>query len=426
MKSRHSVIINAITTGPRHHFFGYYDKCPWSANGKYLLTMETSFMDRFPERDSALIGYIDISSDYKLKILDGTHAWNWQQGAMLQWLPSDSNHCILYNTRVQNNIQSKILDIISKKARILPKAIAAVSHSGKVGLSINFGRLYHTRKAYGYGRTEDPWHDDPHPRDDGIYSIDMVSGINQLIISLDRIARFQPETSRGDVKHWFNHLAFNPDDTRFCFLHRFEIPEIKHFGTRLFTANTDGSDIRCLWTGHVSHFDWFDNQHLLAWAAPQNINKGTSKMVTSAARIAKKNRLLNRGLRMLPFIRKRFIGGNFLLFADKSNRLADHSRVGVGTLTEDGHCSYSPNRHWLVLDTYPDLRNCRKLALYNVSEHERIDIGRFYSPPGIEENIRCDLHPRWNRDGTKICIDSLHEGSRQMYVLDVADITQVF
>jgi hypothetical protein len=51
-----------------------------------------------------------------------------------------------------------------------------------------------------------------------------------------------------------------------------------------------------------------------------------------------------------------------------------------------------------------------------------VDIGRFFAPRELYEEIRCDLHPRWSRDGTQVCIDSAHEGSRQMHVLDVAEI----
>ena len=50
-------------------------------------------------------------------------------------------------------------------------------------------------------------------------------------------------------------------------------------------------------------------------------------------------------------------------------------------------------------------------------------LGKFYlsTPPSID--LRCDLHPRWSRDGKYVCIDSAHENAqRQIYLLDVSRI----
>ena len=50
----------AVTRGPRYHFFGYYDKHPWNASGRYMLGLETTFMDRPPTaEDGAIVGLID-------------------------------------------------------------------------------------------------------------------------------------------------------------------------------------------------------------------------------------------------------------------------------------------------------------------------------------------------------------------------------
>jgi Tol biopolymer transport system component len=75
----------------------------------------------------------------------------------------------------------------------------------------------------------------------------------------------------------------------------------------------------------------------------------------------------------------------------------------------------------VLTDTYPDATQHRTLLLYRWNTGERIDIGRFHAPP-MEWQIRCDLHPRWSRDGRQVCIDSIHEGTRQMYVIDVSDV----
>ena len=82
--------------------------------------------------------------------------------------------------------------------------------------------------------------------------------------------------------------------------------------------------------------------------------------------------------------------------------------------------TYSPNGRWLLSDTYPDARSDeRYLFIYDVENDRRYNIGCFYTPPDLGKHNRCDLHPRWNRDGTRVCIDSVHQGSRQLYILDV-------
>ena len=60
--------------------------------------------------------------------------------------------------------------------------------------------------------------------------------------------------------------------------------------------------------------------------------------------------------------------------------------------------------------------------LYEMASGRRVDIGKFYSPPELRNELRCDLHPRWSRDGLKVSIDSAHTGERQIYVLDVSAI----
>jgi hypothetical protein len=113
-------------------------------------------------------------------------------------------------------------------------------------------------------------------------------------------------------------------------------------------------------------------------------------------------------------------GERYLLYRDG---VADEAEVvGEGVLTEDGHCSFSPDGKWLLTDTYPRTEPYRTLILYELRSGARTDIGRFYSPPEITGEIRCDLHPRWSRDGSQVCFDSAHEGQRQVYVADVSGV----
>ena len=99
----------------------------------------------------------------------------------------------------------------------------------------------------------------------------------------------------------------------------------------------------------------------------------------------------------------------------------DVREFGTGIVPSDGHCSLRPGGGWILNDSCPDEARLQSLHLVRERDLRRIELGRFYAPPEVTGQVRCDLHPRWNRDGTQVCIDSAHEGSRQMYVLEVAE-----
>ena len=98
--------------------------------------------------------------------------------------------------------------------------------------------------------------------------------------------------------------------------------------------------------------------------------------------------------------------------------------VGADVLPQDGHCSYSPDRKWVLNDTYPDKARMQWLMLYRPDTGRRYDLNQFHSPPAFTGPFRCDLHPRWDRTGTKVCIDGSHEPQRQLYVLDVSEVVR--
>ncbi|RJP16033.1 MAG: hypothetical protein C4520_18615 [Candidatus Abyssobacteria bacterium SURF_5] len=41
-----SVSVRAVTSGPKHHFFGYYGISPWNESRTRLLCLETDFQNR--------------------------------------------------------------------------------------------------------------------------------------------------------------------------------------------------------------------------------------------------------------------------------------------------------------------------------------------------------------------------------------------
>ncbi len=390
--------VHTVTPGEGHYFFGYYDKCPWDETGRYMLAMKADFMDRPPRHDDAAeVGIIDLEKGNSFIPLDKTRAWNWQQGCMLQWLAPGK---IIYNTREGDRYAAVILDIKSGRKRTLPASIYALSPDGRSAATVNFSRLHANRPGYGYAGIEDPWKDDRAPADDGIYSMDIEKEQVRLIISLRSVAdSFGWEKEVCDM-HWFNHLEFNTDGSRFAFLHRWgdefrrrSLGVDSRAGrgsgvriTQFFSASPDGTDLRCIADdGMTSHFDWRDEENVLAWA------------------------------------RRKPAGDRYFLFND---RTLEAEVIGEGVLTCDGHCSYSPDRKWILTDTYPSREDGKRtLLLYNPDKEERIDLGRFYGPNPKDHSSRCDLHPRWDRSGKRVCFDSIHEGKRSMYVMDVSSVT---
>jgi len=301
---------------------------------------------------------------------------------MLQWMPTAPDRLIVYNARQARRFVGVVMDVWTGAERVLSRPVYGVSPRGDVAVSLNFSRIARTRPGYGYAGIPDPGREEPTPQEDGLWRIDLDTGRSRLVLSIAQVAAVRPQPSMDGAEHWFNHAQFSPDGSRFAFLHRWRHPGKPGWQTRLFTARPDGSDL-CLLAedGMVSHYDWRDPSHILAWARWHGSDR-------------------------------------YYLFTDHS---CERSALGEDVLTCDGHCSYSPDRRWVLTDTYPDADDRRTLLLYRPADGLRVDIGRFYSPPELSGPVRCDLHPRWSRDGRQVCIDSAHEGTRQMYVLDVAD-----
>ena len=376
--------VKPLTSGSKHHFFGYYDKSPWDLSGKYLLGLEVNFMDRPPtEKDKVRICVIEEETN-KCEIIAETSAWNWQQGCMLQWLP-ESKDKIIYNDRKNKEFISVILDIKTDKKEEIPFPIYTLSHNGKEALTLNFSRLQDTRPGYGYPGIPDPFHNELTPKEDGIYLGNLENSKKELIISLSQLYSLNTRADMKEAKHWVNHLLFNTDDSRFTFLHRWKGKDNLDFLTRMLTSDLEGKIYLLSDEDMVSHFDWKDEKHILAWAHKKNY------------------------------------GEHYYLFQDLSS---EFEILGEKDFSSDGHCSYSPDRKYVLTDTYPDNERMRTLILYRIADNKRIDIGKFFSPRELAEEIRCDLHPRWSRDGKKICIDSTHQGNRQIYVLDVSQIIE--
>jgi len=126
--------VEALTTGPKYHWFGYYDKLQFDPTDRYVLGMEVDFEHRSPTKDDIIkIGMIDRKNNNRWIELGESRAWGWQQGCMLQWIPgSDSK--VIWNDRRGDDFIRIIKDIKTGQERIISRDIYALSLDGKYAI----------------------------------------------------------------------------------------------------------------------------------------------------------------------------------------------------------------------------------------------------------------------------------------------------
>ncbi len=143
--------LRAVTSGPAHHFFGYYEKSPWNASQGLLLAHEAPFNDRPPgPEDGVSVGVVHLAKGNRYESLATSLAWNWQQGSMLQWHPADPEILLLHNDRRLGRFVAVVRDTQGRALNVYDQPIYAASPDGRYAYSVNFARLHTHRPGYGY------------------------------------------------------------------------------------------------------------------------------------------------------------------------------------------------------------------------------------------------------------------------------------
>lgn len=383
------VPVRQITHGPKHHWFGYYDKYQFDPTNRYVLCNEVDFEHRSPTAaDVIKVGMVDLEDNDRWIELGETRAWNWQQGCMLQWIPGSKSK-VLWNDRAGGRFVCHILDVKTGERRTVPHAIYSISPDGKSAVTADFRRIGDVRPGYGYAGLSDPHAHDMAPEESGVFHVDLETGDANLILSLAEISKLgEIPNEQPGIKHYFNHLLFSPDGSRFIVLHRWRYPNGSRL-TRMVTANPDGSDVRIVVpNGYASHFIWRDPDHILVQSKDW---LGSSKW------------------------------GNFL-FEDKQG--ATPTQIGKDILDGGGHLTYLPGNEWILNDTYPKGKERLQTPhLYHIKTNRRIDLGSFHLPKEYTGEWRVDTHPRLSHDGKLVCIDApAGDEGRQLHLLDISGL----
>ncbi|UZQ85767.1 hypothetical protein ODU73_000134 [Thermoclostridium stercorarium] len=358
------------------YFFGYYDKTPWDITDRYMLCLRVKDAhSSVAPKEPADIVVFDTYNNNSYKILTKTNVWNVQQGCMLQWLGPDYSKKIIYNDFRYGKYCSVILNIETMEEKIISMPVYSVSRDGKFALTLDFSRLHRLRKGYGYSILPDYTKDEKCPDKPCIWYVDLTSGKIKPILKYTDFADFETRSEMREAEHKVNHIMLNPSGNRFMVLHRWFCGSKKY--TRLITANIDGSDMYNLNDDDMtSHCYWKNDTEILAYT------------------------------------RKKAVGDGYYLLKDKTH---DYIKLWP-ELNTDGHPSYSPDGSRVITDTYPD--RTRMATLYLIKDSNVRKLARVFVPFKYDNDVRCDLHPRWNNSGNKICFDAAFEGKRGLYVID--------
>ena len=390
--------VRRVTAGPEGHFFGYYDMPSWDQSGRFLLAHRVELDATIPgPDDAAAIGTVDLEDGCRFDPIATTRAWSWQQGSMLHWLSSHGPRTFIHNDVVNEQFVACVRDLGGGSTRTIDRPVAAVGHDERTALSLNFARLC-VRPEVGYPGVADPWEGIDHPADDGIHLVDLHTGSVTLIVSLETIAAVGHDSSMDGAINWVNHLIISPDDSSAVFVHRWWPAGAPRYRTRFMMLDLDDNSIREIWPTRVSH---------MCWRSPTEILFSGCAFDVLDDPFSSEHSDPDMGFRIL-------------------NLVTGMARaVGVQVLPPDGHCTYRPGGRYVLMDTPVAEDGMRELLVFDEQTEKAIGLGRFHAAPRYTGAVRCDLHPRWNHDGTAVCIDSVHEGSRQMYVLEVSKALDV-
>jgi hypothetical protein len=373
-----------ITPAGEQWFFGYYDNQAFSPDDSRHLGHRVPFRDRLQQPgDEAELAVIDLETR-RPTLFAKTRAWNFQQGAMLQWVGERPNTLFHNAATATGDYRGVVHDLRLKRRRELPMALADLSNDGRRGLAINFDRVFDFRPGYGYCQKRDPWFGRRHAAEDGVWLVDVSHARIRQVLTMQAIwAAMAHGLGGADAKICVNHITFNPTADRFVLLARnFPEGEPKRWITTVFVSDLKGHlSAPLVDAGLASHYWWSSDATIVFFMGGTAGNQLYEVNVDTGAQTV----------------------------------------IDAAFFPSDGHCSTSPDGQWLLYDSYPR-QGYRYLYLYDLRQKRGITLGGLLDLPVPVVDIRCDLHPRWNRAGTGISFDGTFEGFRAIYTVDLRGV----
>ena len=362
-----------------HYFFAYYDMRATGEDGRHLCH-RVPFMDRLPvAEDVAEVGYLE---DGKFYHIGETTAWNFQQGAMLQYHPFEKN-TVYYNVCEDGKFQTVTHNFETGEKKYADRATACVSPDGKWGLAVNFGRIYDFRPGYGYAGFKDEYSEVNAPHEDGVFLVDMEKGTSKQILFYDTLAPISGFNKEDKVL--VNHITFNTASDRFVMLVRNFQRHGSNMGwsTSMVVSDIEGNAHTVLPNTYVSHYHWLNAEQIVAHCTVEGDKKGMYLVNTTDGT---------------------WIEYDMPYFHEEGNT--------------DIHCNFSPDGRYIIGDGYPHAENQhRYLLAYDVKTGKSCTLLSAKTDFPVTNDIRCDLHARFVWGGKYISFDTTHNDRREIALI---------
>ncbi|MGF1607124.1 MAG: hypothetical protein ACFB22_12390 [Rhodothalassiaceae bacterium] len=367
------------------HSHSYYDVPVFDESSRLLCAHRLRMTGHHPgPQDGVEIGVIDLT-DRQWQRVGESHAWSWQQGPLTQWLPHGPR--LVWNDREAGAIVARLMDLDSGRLLTLERPVYALDPAGEFALSVDMLRLNEVRPGYGYPASHPMQGLAARPKDNGIWRMPLNGGASRLILSLAEAVDFllSKLSLRQKLHHWrqaylywFNHVKLSPDGQRFTVKLRFRSRDrSKGWNDQMgysLTADVTGGDLRLLAHG-TSHVIWLDQKHLYLW------QRDGAYVYEDARPVGRRQRALAPGL------------------------ICDNAHIR--------HLPAAPHRFVFDIPYRPQV----DLMIYDDQTGESRQLAQFDNHDPPRGPFRCDLHPNPDRTGQTVCVTSLHDGGRQIYLV---------
>lgn len=303
-----------------------------------------------------------------------SEAFNWQMGARAIWIDDDT---IAWNGFDGAKYVCNLYSLTAKEiVRVIPMAVMDID-GRRYALGTNWQRLRSVDPDYSYSclpeLTEEQFLDYDN---DGIWLYDFDADEKRLLLSITDILACKGRRLHREGRHSINHIMISPDGSRFMFIHRY-----KHDGKKFDRLMMyDFDKLTCLLDDPLqSHFCWVDNDNIMGYCGHDS-RVGWHWVDVTSGQVTHLDELT-----------------------------AAHPKNGHPTVCGD----------WIVVDSYPSLSRMQTLTAYNHKTRRMVKLAEVFHDLDHRGYNRCDLHPRLNADGTKLFFDSIYEGKRGLYWIDL-------